>query len=128
MNTVDLTKLAKKRQYKLRGVFLSLECITDYIGKVFISKGTGTKKKIYVFTVLGKVMSEFRNLSPKYRVKVWFTIKCKEYKGNWFTELIIESYEHWKVNEDKLLAQAKQLKLIQENQYSKSLYNNNGNS
>lgn len=120
---IDLDKIAKKRQYKLRGVFLSFESINTYLGKVFISKGTGTKKKIYVFTVGGKLVQEFKNLKPKYRIKVWFTIKCREYKGNWFTELMIESFEHWAINEDKLKNQARQLQLTNDKLYEKSIYN-----
>jgi hypothetical protein len=120
---MDIKAINKKRQYKIRGVFLSFESINHYLGKVFISKGTGKNKKIYVFTVSGKLVADFMSLKPKYRIKVWFTIKCREYKGNWFTEMIIESFEHWVVNEDKVNALAKQLKLEEENKYSKAIYN-----
>jgi len=120
---MDIKAINKKRQYKIRGVFLSFESINHYLGKVFISKGVGSKKKIFVFTVSGKLVADFMSLKPKYRIKVWFTIKCREYKGNWFTEMIIESFEHWIVNEDKVNAKAKQLKLEEEKKYSKSLYN-----
>jgi hypothetical protein len=124
-NKPDLSLIAKKRQYKLRGVFLSFESITHYLGKVYISKGTGAKKKIFVFTVSGKLVADFMALKPKYRIKVWFNIKCREYKSKWFTEMIIESFEHWIVNEKKVLAEAKQLKLEDEKRYEKSLYTDN---
>jgi hypothetical protein len=120
---LDLDKIAKKRQYKLRGIFIKYEAINSYFGKVFISKGTGTKKKIFVFTAKGHLTNQFINLLPKYRIKVWFTILCKEYKSNWFTELHIESFEHWAVNEDKIKKEAQQLDLLQDYQYKKSLFN-----
>jgi hypothetical protein len=123
MNSIDLDKIAKKRQYKLRGIFIKYEAINSYFGKVFISKGTGTKKKIFVFTAKGHLTNQFINLLPKYRIKVWFTILCKEYKSNWFTELNIESFEHWSVNEDKIKKEAQQLDLLQDYQYKKSLFN-----
>lgn len=125
MPNIDLSLIAKKRQYKLRGIFLKYEGVTNYLGKVYISKGTGANKKIFVFTVSGKVVASFMALKPKYRIKVWFTIKCREYKDKWFTELVIDSFEHWIVNEDKVNAEAKQLKLEDEKRYSKSLYNDN---
>ncbi len=120
---MDLDKIAKKRQYKLRGVFLSFESINTHLGKVFISKGTGTKKKIYVLVVSGKLISDFMALEPKYRIKIWFTIKCKEHKGNWFTDLIVEDFEHWQVNEDKLRKENKQLQLTYDKSYEKNIYN-----
>ena len=120
---LDLDKIAKKRQYKLRGIFIKYEAINSYFGKVFISKGIGTKKKIFVFTAKGHLTNQFINLLPKYRIKVWFTILCKEYKSNWFTELHIESFEHWAVNEDKIKKEAQQLDLLQDYQYKKSLFN-----
>lgn len=119
---MDIAAINKKRQYKLRGIFLSYESINIYLGKAFISKGVGAKKKIFVFTVHGKLAADFLNLKPKYRIKVWFNIKCREYNNKWFTEMIISSFEHWIVNEEKTLAKAKQLKLEEENQYTKSLY------
>jgi hypothetical protein len=119
---LDLDKIAKKRQYKLRGIFLKYEAINSYFGKVFISKGTGTKKKIFVFTAKGHLTNQFINLLPKYRIKVWFNISCREYKSNWFTELNIESFEHWAVNEDKIKKEAQQLDLLNNNLYSKSLF------
>lgn len=119
---IDLDKIAKKRQYKLRGIFIKYEAINSYFGKVFISKGTGTKKKIFVFTAKGQLTNQFINLLPKYRIKVWFTILCKEYKSNWFTELHIESFEHWAVNEDKIKKEAQQLDLLNNNLYCKSLF------
>ena len=128
MNIIDLDKIAKKRQYKLRGIFLKYEAINSYFGKVFITKGTGTKKKIFVFTAKGNLTNQFINLLPKYRIKVWFTILCKEYKSNWFTELNIESFEHWAVNEDKIKKEAQQLDLLNNNLYSKSLFKQDFNS
>lgn len=125
---LDLDKIAKKRQYKLRGIFIKYEAINSYFGKVFISKGTGTKKKIFVFTAKGNLTNQFINLLPKYRIKVWFTILCKEYKSNWFTELNIESFEHWAVNEDKIKKEAQQLDLLNNNLYSKSLFKQDFNS
>ena len=120
---LDLDKINKKRQYKLRGIFLKYESANTYFGKVYISKGSGTKKKIFVFNVNGKLIHEFEKLIPKYRIKVWFTIECKEYKSNWYTYLKIESFEHWAVNEDKLKKEAQQLDLLQDHQYRKSLFN-----
>lgn len=125
---LDLDKIAKKRQYKLRGIFLKYEAINSYFGKVFISKGTGTKRKIFVFTVKGHLTNQFNKLLPKYRIKVWFTIICKEYNSKWFTELHIESFEHWAVNEDKLKKEAQQLDLLNNKLYSKSLFNHDFNN
>ncbi len=121
---VDLDKLAKKRQYKIRGVFLSYESITHYLGKVYVSKGEGSKKKVFVFTVMGKLVADFMALPPKYRVKIWFTINCKEFKSKWFTELVIESFEHWAVNEDKLKSQAKQTSMLNDMLYAKKTTEN----
>jgi len=67
---LDLDKIAKKRQYKLRGIFIKYEAINSYFGKVFISKGTGTKKKIFVFTAKGHLTNQLLifclNIESKY--------------------------------------------------------------
>lgn len=123
-NKLDLAKIAKKRQYKIRGVFLSFESVNNYIGKVYISKGTGKDKKIFVFTTTGTLTRDFMSLPPKYRVKLYFTIKCKQYNDKWFTELVIQSYEHWAINEDKIIAEAKQLSLLNEKAYAKNIGSN----
>lgn len=121
---LDVDKLAKKRQYKLRGVFLSYESITHYLGKVYVSKGSGATKKTFVFIVSGKLVADFMALPPKYRVKVWFTISCKQFKSNWFTELKIESFEHWAVNEAKIIAEAKQTSMLNDMLYAKKTSEN----
>jgi len=122
MSTIDLEKLAKKRQYKLRGVFLRLEWVNNSIARIFVSKGQGKDKKIFIFTVLNPLSHKFAALKPNYRVKLWFTIKCNEFNSKWFTELIVQDFEHWQVNADKIQKQAYQQQLIDDNLYQKSLY------
>lgn len=121
MNPIDLDKLAKKRQYKMRGVLEQIQWVNDSIAKVFVSKGTGSKKKMFIFTVLRAKGIEINALQPKYRMKIWFTIKCQPYKESWFTNLILESFEYWSVNDDKIKKVAAINKRVQDAEYTKSI-------
>lgn len=118
MNKPDqetLDKLAKKRQYKLRGVLYSFSLVNNSIGQVIIAKGTGSNKKFFAFTSFGSNSYAIEKLKTGYRMKVWFTIKSQEYSGKWYTNLVIESFEHWEVNEDKV-KKMKRIKEIEESQ------------
>lgn len=102
-----LDKLAKKRQYKLRGVFLSLERVNGSIATVLITKGQGIKKETYCFTAFGAEALALEQLKKGYRIKIWFVLKSKEYNKKWYNSFVVKSFEHWIVNEDKLKKQAR---------------------
>lgn len=100
-----LEKMAKKRQYKLRGILRSFSWVNTSIANILITKGQGEKRKNYSFSAFGSNAQALSALKLGYRVKVWFTIKCSEHNQKWYTNLIIESFEHWEVNEDKIKKQ-----------------------
>lgn len=110
-----LDKLAKKRQYKLRGVLRSFERVNQSIAKVILTKGQGAEKKFYVFTAFGQNAEAISKFKTGYRMKVWFSIKCNQHKETWFTNLVIESFDHWAVAEDKV-KKAERIKQLEESQ------------
>jgi hypothetical protein len=110
-----LEKLAKKRQYKLRGVLRSFDRVNNSIAKIILTKGKGTEKKFYVFTSFGQNTEAISRLKMGYRMKVWFSVRCNQHKENWYTNLIIESFEHWSVAEDKV-KKATRIKELEESQ------------
>lgn len=107
MDKEALDRLAKKRQYKLRGVIASIEFPNKSIAHVLVSKGSGQLKKYFIFSAFGANAYAFAELKKGFRIKIWFTIKAVQYKDKWYTNLVIESFEHWVVNEDKIKKQAK---------------------
>lgn len=122
---IDIDKIAKKRQYKVRGKVLSFTLLPNNVGKLLIYKGVGKNKKHFMFTTFGENTKKLSKISEQYRIKIWFSIKCSNYNEKWFTELLLESFEYWKVNEDKIKKEQNQLKIIEENQYLKSIVKNN---
>ena len=110
-----LDKLAKKRQYKLRGILRSFDWVNQSIAKVMLTKGQGAEKKSFVFTAFGQNAEAISKLKVGYRMKVWFSIKCNQHKETWYTNLIIESFEHWAVAEDKV-KKAMRIKELEESQ------------
>lgn len=110
-----LDKLAKKRQYKLRGVLRSFERVNQSIAKVILTKGQGAEKKFYVFTAFGQNAEAISKFKTGYRMKVWFSIKCSQHKETWFTNMVIESFDYWAVAEDKV-KKAERIKQLEESQ------------
>ncbi len=121
MQKIDLDKIAKRQQYKLRGVIMNYQSISTTVGKLLVSKGAGKSKKVFIFTVLGQNIPEIIKLKSGYRIKIWFTIKCNEYKGNWYPELVLQSFEYWPVNDDKIKKEAAMKKMMDDSEYSKSI-------
>lgn len=111
-----LEKLAKKRQFKLRGVVASVQICganSTYVN-ILISKGQGEKKKLFYFSAYGKVAMELSKISKGFRIKMWFTIKTNEHNGKYYTNLNIESFEHWVINEEKLKKQQRIQELLEQ--------------
>lgn len=110
-----LEKLAKKRQYKLRGILRSFDWVNQSIARVMLTKGQGSEKKYFQFTAFGQNAEAISKLKIGYRMKVWFSIRFTKHKDNGFTNLIIESFEHWAVAEDKV-KKAERIKQLEESQ------------
>lgn len=110
-----LEKLAKKRHHKMRGVLRSFEWVNQSIAKVMLTKGQGSEKKFFQFTAFGQNAEAISKFKVGYRMKVWFSIKCNQHKETWYTNLIIESFEHWAVAEDKV-KKAQRIKELEESQ------------
>lgn len=110
----------------MRGVFAMYEVVNPRIGKMYLTKGTGKNKKVFVFTCFGGMETKASALIKGARIKAYFTIKCREYNTKWFTELILEDLEEWLVNEEKVKRECRQLELIEDKLYVKPSENNEG--
>ncbi len=105
-----LDRLAKKRQYKLRGIISSFEWVNPVnksIANLIVSKGSGSNKKFFAFTVFRPNALVLEQLKVGYRIKIWFSIRSTKHSDRWYTNLLIDSFEHWIVNEDKLKKEAR---------------------
>lgn len=125
---LDLEKLAKKRLYKLTGVVESFTRVNNAIGNLIVSKGSGSKKQLFKFTVMFPEIKVISELKKNYRIRIWFKIKTNQYGEKFFTELVIKYHEYWQVNELKKKREAKTQEWIEENQYVKSINANFGNN
>lgn len=125
---LDLEKLAKKRLYKLTGVVESFTRVNNAIGNLMVSKGSGSKKQLFKFTVMFPEIKVISELKKNYRIRIWFKIKTNQYGEKFFTELVIKYHEYWQVNELKKKREAKTQEWIEENQYVKSINANFGNN
>ncbi len=101
-----LDKLAKKRQYKFRGIFVSFSWIKTNVGSALITKGAGAKKETYCFTAFGAEALALEQLKKGYRIKIWFILRSRQHGEKWYSGFIVKSFEHWIVNEEKLKKQA----------------------
>lgn len=118
---LDLEKLAKKRLYKLTGVVVSFNWVNNSIGNLMVSKGSGSKKQLYKFTVMYQEAKVISELKKNYRIRIWFKIKTNQYGEKFFTELVIKYHEYWQVNELKKKREAQAQARIEEDQYVKSI-------
>ena len=125
---LDLEKLAKKRLYKITGVVESFTRVNNAIGNLMVSKGSGSKKQLYKFTVMFPEIKVISELKKNYRIRIWFKIKTNQYGEKFFTELVIKYHEYWQVNELKKKREAKTQEWIEEAQYVKSINANFGNN
>lgn len=115
MDKGALEKITKKRQYKLRGILKSFKWVNTGIASVVITKGQGERRKYFAFGAFGSNAQSISLLKSGFRIKVWFNIKCNEYNEKWYTNLIVESFEYWEVNEDKIKKQ-KRIQELEERQ------------
>ena len=54
----------------------------------FIVQKQHKKEKVkIIFTAIGKVANQVKDIPLKERITIYFTPKCTEYNGKWFTEL-----------------------------------------
>jgi hypothetical protein len=118
---LDLEKLAKKRLYKLTGVVESFTRVNNAIGNLIVSKGSGSKKQLFKFTVMFPEIKVISELKKNYRIRIWFKIKTNQYGEKFFTELVIKYHEYWQVNELKKKREAQAQARIEEAQYLKSI-------
>lgn len=125
---LDLEKLAKKKLYKLTGVVVSFNWVNNSIGTLMVSKGSGSKKQLYKFTVMYQEAKVISELKKNYRIRIWFKIKTNQYGEKFFTELIIKYHEYWQVNELKKKREAQAQARIEEDQYVKSINVTFGNN
>ena len=79
-----------------------------------VTKGQGANKKQYYFSAYGKTALELSRLSKGFRIKIWFTITTNEHNGKYYTNLKIESFEHWIPNEDKLKKEQRKMQMEQD--------------
>jgi hypothetical protein len=122
MNPIDFDKIAKKSQFKLRGVVCDISTQKGKFVEICLQKGTKDKKKFYVFQCGGKIADRVRHLALGSRLKVWFTIKSSQWNGKWFTNLELQDFTQWIVNEDKLNKE-KALRLKKEERtYSQAIH------
>ncbi len=109
--TVDpnLIKKAKdKSLYKVRGVLINYQNITDKLIEFIIRKGTGEKEKIYAIkTFNDAIIKTIINSPPKQRFTIKFKIESKPWNGKWFTNLWAHEIEVWKVGADAVARAAK---------------------
>jgi hypothetical protein len=122
-HTTDIDKIVKKNQFKLRGVLFDISIAKGKFVEISLQKGTKDKKKTYIFQCGGKMGDRVRHLTKGTRLKVWFTIRCSQWEGRWFTNLVLEDFDSWLLNEDKINKQQAIDFREQEDKYSKSLYN-----
>lgn len=118
---LDLEKLAKKRLYKITGVVESFTRVNNAIGNLMVSKGSGSKKQLYKFTVMFPEIKVISELKKNYRIRIWFKIKTNQYGEKFFTELVIKYHEYWQVNELKKKREEQAQARIEEAQYVKSI-------
>ena len=60
---IDLDKITKKRQYKIRGKVLSFSLLQNNVGKLLIYKGIGKNKKQFIFTTFGENSKKLSKIS-----------------------------------------------------------------
>lgn len=123
---LDLEKLAKRRLYKLTGVVDSFTWVDNAIGNIgnlIVSKGSGSKKEFYKFTVMYQQAKVISELKKNYRIRIWFKIKTNRYGEKIYTELVMKYHEYWQVNELKKKREAQAQERIEEAQYVKSINN-----
>lgn len=118
---LDLEKLAKRRLYKLTGVVDSFNWVNSSIGNLMVSKGSGSKKQFFKFTVMYPEAKVISDLKKNYRIRIWFKIKTNKYGDKFFTELIIKYHEYWQVNELKKKKEAALQSRVEESEYVKSI-------
>lgn len=126
MNQIDFDKIAKKSQFKLRGIVCDISIQKEKFIEICLQKGAKNKRKVYAFQCSGKLGDRVRHLALGSRVKVWFTIKCTQWNGKWFTNLELQDYSDWVVNEDKKKKQAAIDFKRKESEYSGAIYKNRG--
>jgi len=125
MDSKELEKINKKRLFKIRCKIQEIKSPYRGVLNVLCYKGTGSKKKLFIFTAWGEMHNQIRPLLKDSRVKFWFDIKTKEYNGKYYTELEVKHWEHWIVNEDKVKKEAYQQSLLNNHQYIQSKSDNN---
>lgn len=123
-----LEKIKKKRLFKLNGkVEESFWIIKDKTLRLVIYKGQGKKKSIYAFTAFGEKAKKLSEYKKNDRLKIWFKIETKKVDKNYFNNLVIEEFDFWPVNEDKIKKREFITKTQNDHKYKQSAVTDNEN-
>ncbi len=96
-----LKKAKDKSLYKLRGVLISHQMVTDKLIEFIIRRGTGDKEKFYALKTFNEALVRLIVNSPsKARFTIKFKIESKPWNGKWFTNMWAHEIEEWKVGAD----------------------------
>lgn len=124
-------KLYLSKFWKIRGKFLRFIQISSYVGKLQLTKGKGDKMKIYNFDVIGSDrFTTCLTYTRKDTLLVHFDINFVENKekgnGYGFSSLKVVRVEirtKTMQAEKKEIESAKQMSLLEQDDYQKSILN-----